>query len=249
MQGNTKRVTDTSKDDSDVKVSNDEVDNSGTIKYEEVAFQANPNQPVVAYSKGLTNYPISYSCEHSLFYTRNDHDQNIASAAAMLSHSEDEGNDDLSIVLNDVSVRLALEFEIPLESTDGYEKVLSNVDALQWSVLNKIAVSTGLSKGCKIENQYDERTLVTALTNINGRHPMFTDANGNQRYSNSGKNRRRAREAGTNRELLATLPYPTSIYSVTSARPKWTCKCELLHRRRPSCVSFSNPYLLAFSLA
>jgi len=226
MPGNTKRITDTSKDSSSSRLSNDENDTSSTVTYEEVAFQANPNQPVVIYSKGETNYPISYSCEHSLFYTRNGHDENFASAAAMLSHSEDDGNDEHSIALNDASVRIALEFEIPLESTDGYEEVISNVEALQWSVLNKVAVSTGLSKGCKIENQYDERTLVTALTNINDRHSSFTDANGNQRYSNSGKNRRRAREAGTKRELLATLPYPTSVYSVASTRPKWTAFCS-----------------------
>ena len=198
------------------------------VQYDEAL--TSPDEPIVIYSTRKPNYPTGYSCEHSLSYARNGPDQYVADAAAMLSFSED-AEDDESIALNNTPVRLSLEFEIPTEEVGENDAITSNVEALQWSLLNKISATSGLSKGCKIEKQYDERTLLTALTNINDMHSTVTDRSttSNDKYENNGnKNRRRARELKTNRKLLSSLPYPTSVYSIASTRPKWTGKFDAM---------------------
>ena len=234
IAGNTqKRLTNTNSGDTKYRPEN-ENDTTSSVIFEEAANVPDPNHPIVTYSTRKPNYPTGYSCEHSLLYSRNGPVLYIENAVEMLSHSEDVSNDEYSISLITIPVQLSLEFKIPIGGSDEYDETISNVEALQWSLLNKIAASSGLSVGCKIENQYDERTLVTAFTNINEMDESFTDegetsndssVSRNKRHSNSQKkNRRRTREMRSNRILLSTLPYPTSIYSIASTRPKWTGK-------------------------
>lgn len=251
------RVTDISqsKDTAGDDVEGTDADGTQTIVgHEKAPYLADPNQPIVTYSTRKPNYPTKYSCEHSLFYLREGPDHDVATAVDMLSFSEDTvgggGGEDSSsstIALNETPVRIALEFEITNETPGEYDEVISNVEALQWSLLHKISDTSGLSKGCKIQKQYDERTLVTALTNINERPPQkvtnksssggggatndnnnnnySTSPNSQKRYSNSQKNNRRRRTLGKDRSLqLTALPYPTSVYSIASTRPKWTGK-------------------------
>jgi hypothetical protein len=230
------KYTDTSKDSGET--SNDE----NKVVQLDKAVTAKPNQPVVTYSTRKPNYPTGYSCAHSLLYARDDRDQDVKDANAMLSFSED--SDDVeSIALEDTPVQLSLEVELSTDKPGDYDEIVSNVEALQWAMLHKISADSGLSKGCKIESQYDEQSMVNALTNMNDMRSSFTktreisddlssssnnnsssyNSNNNQhnRYSNSNKNRRRTRELTTN---LSSLPYPTSLYSIASTRPKWTGK-------------------------
>ena len=141
--------------------------------------------------------------------------------------------------MNETPVRISLEFELSSDEAGDYSKVNSNVEALQWSVLKTIAGRTGLSKGCNINAQYDEKTLVTALTNINNIHsaqkkedrtsndvlPPSNNENENDNHENKNsrkKYRWLARDLGTNRRLLSSLPYPTGVFSIDSTRPRWT---------------------------
>ncbi len=198
--------------------------NETTITFEDAVNAQDPNQPIVSYSTRSPYYPTSYSCEHSLFYERNGIDETIADTFQMLSHSEDADNSRYTISLHEIPVRLSLEFEIPVvHDTNDHSEIISNVEALQWSLLNKISSSSGLSKGCKIEKQYDGQTLVSALTNINrvnlpskmiDRRGKNNDSNNNRKLNRSGN-------------PVLTLPYPTSVYSIASTRPKWIGKYDL----------------------
>lgn len=201
--------------------------NETTITFEDAVNAPDPNQPVVTYSARSPYYPTSYSCEHSLFYERNGIDETIADTFQMLSHSEDATNSQYLISLYEIPIRLSLEFEIPVHDTNDYSEIISNVEALQWSLLNKISTSTGLSKGCKIEKQYDEQALVTALTNINRMKlpSKMIDKRGSSNHSNN--NRRRNRKLNRSGSHVLTLPYPTSVYSIASTHPKWTGKYNL----------------------
>lgn len=214
-----KRVTNSS---NDKKKEKDET----SVTFEEAVNTPDPNQPVVRFSTRDPYYPTGYSCEHSLFYERNGIDENVANTFDMLSHSEDAAdNDRYSISLHEIRVPLSLEFDIPIQDPNDYNEIISNVEALQWSLLNKLSSTTGLSKGCKIDKQYDEQTLVTALTNINNMDmpSKLIEEHGTSNDSNNN-NRQRTRQLFSNRSLRSTLPYPTSVYSIASTRPKWTGK-------------------------
>ena len=235
------------------------------IEFDKSPFIGNPKEPMVRYSTRKPNYPTGYSCEHSLLYNSNTYDQDLADAIDMLSHSE-ESDDSDAPVLNRTSVRLSLEFEILTAKPGDYDKIVSNVEALQWSLLNEISARTGLSKGCKISKQHNGQSLVTALFNMNDKNPAFNeigDSNdspslsnnnyrdggdnddqsesvhgvsssshgnnhGNNDHSHSqNDNNRRTRQLRINRSLQSGLPYPASVYSIFSTRPKWTGKCAL----------------------
>ena len=158
------------------------------IQMDSVPFD--PKQPIVTYSNREPNYPMGYSCQHSLLYSReNDLNQEVADATAVLSHSEDEETSISKILssLNETPVKLSLEFELSPETSDSFDSVTSNVEALQWSLLHKVAASSGLSRGCKVRFQYDERSMVTALTNINrmGGHSYTTKQESNDEFEES----------------------------------------------------------------
>mmetsp|Transcript_22395 Transcript_22395/g.53265 ORF Transcript_22395/g.53265 Transcript_22395/m.53265 type:complete len:822 (-) Transcript_22395:367-2832(-) len=163
------------------------------IEFDKSPSMSNPREPVVRYSTRKPNYPTGYSCEHSLLYNSNPYDQDVAKAVAMLSHSEDSDDVDAP-VLNRTQVRLSLEFEILVGTPDDYDEIVSNVEALQWSLLNEISARTGLSKGCKISYQYDAHSLVTAFTNLNDQKPVTNEIpvsnepqpSSNNNYSDDG---------------------------------------------------------------
>jgi hypothetical protein len=91
--------------------------------------------------------------------------------------------------------------------------------------------------------QYDKQSLVTALMNdkaISIINEMFEDSsdsldinlkdgdiNENDKndfnaYIKSQNNNRRRTQ-----KLQSTLPYPTSVYSIFSTRPRWTASCSI----------------------
>mmetsp|Transcript_114324 Transcript_114324/g.233834 ORF Transcript_114324/g.233834 Transcript_114324/m.233834 type:complete len:780 (-) Transcript_114324:306-2645(-) len=228
-----------SKDNKSTQYIQDEDGNLTLVQKDEAAFMslATPNTSIVTFSSREPNYPIGYSCKHTLLYPERN---SIEDTIAMLSYSEDNKD---SKTLNETPVRISLEFELSSDEAGDYSKVNSNVEALQWSVLKTIAGRTGLSKGCNINAQYDEKTLVTALTNINNIHsaqkkedrtsndvlPPSNNENENDNHENKNsrkKYRWLARDLGTNRRLLSSLPYPTGVFSIDSTRPRWTASCS-----------------------
>jgi len=319
-----KRVSN-SNDENDDENSNSNSNENGNyfsvVQKDEAAFMALPtsNEPLITYSTRAPNYPIGYSCEHTLFYSNDDdkilysndrtnnnnnnNNNNNADVAiydaSNLSYSEDENHDDdyekKAIVLNQTLVPIVLEFRIPddYDYDEDYDRVTSNVEALQWSILNEVAKRSGLAKGCKVDAQYDQQTLLTALTTMDDMQASSSlevapsaaavaaaasasqsssssngigsgSGSGQEEYSllpvtssststqygyrnrrrnrkptlsrnpnpilnqsNGLRNRRRARTLGTtNGHLILSLPYPTSVYSVDSTRPKWTASCS-----------------------
>ena len=229
-----------SNSNSEDKLTEDENGNLLLVQKDEAAFMSlsSFNEPVVTYSARTPNYPIEYSCEHTVLYSNNNKNGYDAATneAEMMSNSEGDGDDEKEAIgLSDTRVQMSLEFEIPT-TVGNYDEVASNVEALQWSILNEVASRSGLSKDCNVEVQYDEQTLLTALTTMNELHTTNSQISHdsslspspspspNNNHSNSEKKRRLRRTLRINRSLLSSLPYPTSVYVIGSNRPKWTGK-------------------------
>mmetsp|Transcript_18757 Transcript_18757/g.39169 ORF Transcript_18757/g.39169 Transcript_18757/m.39169 type:complete len:166 (+) Transcript_18757:186-683(+) len=72
-----KRVSN-SNDENDDENSNSNFNENGNyfsvVQKDEAAFMALPtsNEPLITYSTRAPNYPIGYSCEHTLFYSNDD---------------------------------------------------------------------------------------------------------------------------------------------------------------------------------
>ncbi|KAG7351532.1 hypothetical protein IV203_010892 [Nitzschia inconspicua] len=203
------RITDFSQDDPYL-VGNE---NSGLISQTEQVLVPN-NRPVIEYAQSMPRYPIAFSCEHilllprdSMGFPRTDNRYDFFAPIPQVAP-----------LLNEINVPITLQVLLP-ESVEGKsltsDMVVLNVDAMEWSLLNLVAGTTGLSSNCNINMQYNHR-LLQQHSSRSLRQQRIVDA------APSAPSRR-----------LGSLPYPTGIYQVATDRDstKWKGKCAVEYDR------------------
>ena len=87
----------------------------------------------------------------------------------------------------------------------------ANVDAMNWSLLNSIAHTIGLSRDCNVEVQYDDRTTSTTLHNYG-----LLRRRRRQRERNLVVTTTTTSPTNGSSNAINSLPYPTSIYQIAT---------------------------------
>jgi hypothetical protein len=192
IQDSTGRVTDESEDDPDVI--QDDGHGEGFIVHTEEDAIPN-NHPAIQFAETVPHYPIVFSCEHILLHPP------VGQEIPMTDKRYDffSPPPEAGSLLNVTNVPIILQLLLPLSihgETWNADDLSQNVDAIEWSLLNLVADSTGLSKKCNISMQYDHH------------RSLF--------YKSSRLQRQLERH-------LESLPYPTGIYEIATDREstKW----------------------------
>jgi hypothetical protein len=171
----------------------------------------NPNEPVVTYSSKEPNYPINYSCEHTLSKSNNSSNNNNSDASAgsvmMITHSYSADNNDddphsysadekdvVAVVLNEIIVPITLEFQIPSSTqkamdtfnSNSIEMIENNIEGLQWSILEEVAKRSGLSSSSSLSLTTGNGSGNGGGCNIDIQYDESNNSN-----SNSNNNNRR----------------------------------------------------------
>jgi hypothetical protein len=192
VEDNTGRVTDESKDDPDVI--QDDGHGEGFLVHTEQVGIPN-NHPAIQFAETNPHYPIVYSCEHVLLLPQEGEEMPMTDKKYDFFAPPPE----VGPHLNDTSVPIILQLLLP-QSIDGEalntDQMKQNVDAMEWSLLNLIAESTGLSKNCNISMQYNHKRSL-----LHQSLPLHRQLE----------------------QHLESLPYPTGIYEVATDREstKW----------------------------
>jgi hypothetical protein len=198
IQDKTGRVTDTSRDDGNGQQEQHASTNSDneSITNAEQVPDANPNYPVITFSQMVPFYPIAYSCEHLFEMPQQKPPTSKRGDLFILPQAMDQP------VLNSTDVPIIVYFFLPRttiqDNTVAVDQVTKNVEAMEWSLLNLVVHTTGLSKNCRVNAQFDDR-----LRDFGSRA------------------RRRllsTLQSLTQEGRVESLPYPTSIYKVASDR-------------------------------
>ncbi|KAL3940096.1 MAG: hypothetical protein SGARI_001126 [Bacillariaceae sp.] len=237
IQDNTGRVTDQSQDEESAGNTTEESSSSSNTVAQEDALPSststtsNPHNPVVLFSPDIPFYPIEYSCEHLVQRQQQPEDGQAEVPPQQQSdhHSNDTTQRDMDDpeILQQIPVEVLIEFLLPSiideEATD-IDDVIKNVEALEWSLLNLVVDTTGLSRYCDIDRQFsseDVRSTVAPLQE-------YSD------YMGDDGLQRRLPESNS-------LPYPTSIYTVASDHEytKWRASCENMEYDQASSKCFT----------
>jgi hypothetical protein len=219
IQDNTGRVTDNSIDEG-----GEEKDEGLSTQTQEEAVPS--NQPKIVFSDEIPYYPIEYSCVHILTLPPQEKEQeHVAPDGQRYDTGSSFKSPQPPPLLSQTTVPIALEILLPLQdfkreqssSLDPQKhSVQANADAMNWSLLNAIAHTLGLSRDCNVELQYDDRSLHNyglrrrKYTRRHKRNLVVTSAVSETTTSSTTIG------PSSGSTSINSLPYPTSIYRIAT---------------------------------
>jgi hypothetical protein len=134
--------------------------------------------------------------------------ENSSTNTSNQQQKQEEIPDEQPTVLTTMTVPIILEVLLPLEIQGNpltRQNVIQNVEAMQWSLLNKLVHQTGLNDDCSVEKQFKNRSLHA------GRKRELRPL----QYPTEEKPVLPLAHQGQQRHMMS-LPYPTSVYMIAS---------------------------------